>query len=111
MNSLSKKIYLQLNPPTDDDTLGDKDRILNSLKDQYENIEMPYKVVRSLYPLCRNCDFNITVTLVKREYDWVITKVESGDRTSEHYGLAVDLGSTTVIMELVDLNTGKVILG
>lgn len=34
-------------------------------------------------------------------------ELEAGDTTREHYGLAVDLGSTTVVARLFDCNTGK----
>lgn len=109
MKSLSEKIYLQLDMPIEEDTLGDKDRIINKLKDKYENITMPYKVVKKLYPMCRDNDFKITVTLLNRENDWIIINVEGGDTTDSHYGLAVDLGSTTIIMQLVNLNNGEVL--
>ena len=69
----------------------------------------PLKVLRKLYSLCRNANFDITVTLVYRGSDWVVTDVEGGDTTARHYGLAVDYGSTTVIMQLIDLNSGAVI--
>ena len=109
MKMLSEKIYLQLNMPNENDTLGDKDRILDSLKNKYINVIMPYKIVKKLYPMCRENDFKSTVTLVKRENDWIITNVEGGDTTDSHYGLAVDLGSTTIAMQVVNLNNGQVI--
>lgn len=49
------------------------------------------------------------MTLVYRETDWVVTAVEPGNRRHWHYGLAVDYGSTTIVMQLVDLNSGAVI--
>lgn len=109
MNSLSEKIYLQLECPSDDNTKGDKDRIIESLENKYENIIMPYKVIKTLYPMCRDNNFNITVTLLKRESDWIITNVEPGDTSKNNYGLAVDMGSTTMVMQLVDLNDGTIL--
>ena len=97
--------------PSDEDTLGDKDRIIKALEEKYTNVVMPYNVVKTLYPMCRNSSFKITVTMIKKEYNWLITKVESGNTSKNHYGLAVDLGSTTIIMQLVDLNNGQVIAG
>ena len=38
-----------------------------------------------------------------------MTDVEAGDTRQMHYGLAVDYGSTTIVMQLVDLNTGAVV--
>lgn len=106
---LCEKIYLELDMPSNEDTVGDKDRIINKLKDEYNNIIMPYEIVKMLYPMCRNNDFKITVTLIKRENDWIITNIEGGNTTKNNYGLAVDLGSTTIIMQLVNLNNGQVI--
>ena len=75
----------------------------------YDHVTMPLRVIRKLYPMCRDANFDITVSLVQRETDWVVTDVEPGDRRQYHYGLAVDYGSTTIVMQLVDLNSGSVI--
>jgi len=110
MGGFSKKEYLRLKMPTEEVSVSDQKRIelaLNTLG--YESVTFPLKVLRKLYPLCRNAGFDITVTLVHREHDWVITDVEAGDTTGHHYGLAVDYGSTTIVMQLVDLNSGTVI--
>ena len=110
MDGFSKKEYLSLKMPTEEIPVSDQKRIelaLNTLG--YAPVTFPLKVLRKLYPLCRNAGFDITVTLVHREFDWVVTDVEAGDTTAHHYGLAVDYGSTTIVMELVDLNSGAVI--
>ena len=110
MGSFSKKEYLRLKMPTEEVAISDHRRIelaLNALG--YQPVIFPLKVLRKLYPLCRNAGFDITVTLVHREWDWAVTDVEAGDTTSHHYGLAVDYGSTTIVMQLVDLNSGAVI--
>ena len=110
MAGFSKKEYLSLKMPTEEVAVSDQRRIelaLNALG--YEQVVFPLKVLRKLYPLCRDAGFDITVTLVHRESDWVITDVEAGNTTAHHYGLAVDYGSTTIVMQLVDLNSGAVI--
>ena len=96
--------------PTQDAPISDQRRIelaLNILG--YDHVTFPLQVLRRLYPLCRDADFDITVTLVHREHDWVVTCVEPGDTTAHHYGLAVDYGSTTVVMQLLDMNSGALI--
>ena len=110
MKSFSEKVFLQLNMPTEDVPLSDQQRIrlaLNTLG--YEPVTMPLSILRQLYPMCRVNGFDITVTLVWKGTEWVVTKVEPGDTTQTHYGLAVDYGSTTIVMELVDLHSGSVI--
>lgn len=110
MNNFVTKEYLSLKMPSEDLPISDHQRILLALNSiGYENIQFPLSAVRKLYPLCRDAGFDITVTLVHREYDWVVTDVESGDTTKVLYGLAVDYGSTAIIMQMIDLNSGKVI--
>lgn len=110
MEGFSKKEYLQLKIPTEEMPVSDHKRIELALKVLgYEQVVFPLKVLRKLYPLCRDAEFDITVTLVHREFDWVVTDVEAGDATSHHYGLAVDYGSTTIVMQLIDMNSGVVI--
>jgi uncharacterized 2Fe-2S/4Fe-4S cluster protein (DUF4445 family) len=51
----------------------------------------------------------VTATLsVSNNYPEIIN-VEAGDRTGVNYGLAVDLGTTTVVAFLVDLTNGKIL--
>lgn len=110
MGGFGKKEYLRLKMPSEDMAVSDQRRIelaLNTLG--YEQVTFPLKVLRKLYPLCRDAGFDITVTLVHREFDWIVTDVEPGDTTAHHYGLAVDYGSTTIVMQMVDLNSGAVI--
>ena len=110
MKGFSEKIYLSLKMPTEDVPVSDQQRILLALEALgYAHVTIPLPVLRKLYPLCRDADFDITVTLVHRETDWVAVNVEPGDRTQHHYGLAVDYGSTTIVMQLVDMVSGAVI--
>ncbi len=110
MNGFSVKLYLSLKTPTEDVPVSDQKRILLALEALgYEHVTIPLSVLQLLYPMCRNANFDITVTLVRRESDWVLVKAEPGDNTRQHYGLAVDYGSTTIVMELVDMNSGAVI--
>lgn len=110
MNAFSHKEFLSLKMPTEDISVSDQKRIELALRELgYQEVRFSLKVLRKLYPLCRNANFDITVTLVQLERDWVVMDVEPGDTTLHHYGLAVDYGSTTIVMELVDLNSGMVI--
>lgn len=110
MQSFSEKVFLNIVPPTEEDPVSDQGRIRQALAAQgYQNVKMPLQVLQRLYPMCRDCGYRITATLVYREEDWIVTAVEPGDTCSAHYGLAMDYGSTTVVMQMVDLNTGAVI--
>jgi len=110
MEGYSEKLYLKLSPPTEDDRMSDRRRILQALRERgCHNPRMPLHVLGTLYPMCRDCGYEITVSVVWSEDGWTVTSVEPGDTRQCHYGLAVDYGSTTIVMELVDMNTGETI--
>ena len=51
----------------------------------------------------------ITATLSRGNTPPEIIDVESGDRTSSNYGLAIDVGTTTIVVLLIDLTNGKIL--
>lgn len=110
MNGFSQKIYLNIQPPTEDDTTGDRERILLALEEQgFSPISMTLSALQKLYPLCRDHRFSVTLTLVHRNAEFLVTDVEAGDTTAQHFGLAVDLGSTTVVMQMIRMTDGTVL--
>ena len=110
MRGLSEKVFLRLEAPSEEEHVSDQMRIRQGLEEKgYRDIRFSLAALRTLYPLCREAGWEITVTLVHEEQGILITAVEAGDRTREHYGLAVDYGSTTILMQIVDMNTGEVL--
>ncbi len=105
MKPLAEKRFLQLKKPDGEDGLADRERLLQALDGS--NITIPVRVLRTLYPLIPNAGYQVTVTLSPAEHGWEIIRVEPGDTTDRLYGLALDIGSTTLEMELLDLTTGK----
>ena len=110
IQGLSEKVFLRLEAPSEEEHVSDQMRIRQGLEENgYRDIRFSLEALRTLYPLCREAGWEITVTLVHEEQGILITAVEAGDRTREHYGLAVDYGSTTILMQIVDMNTGEVL--
>lgn len=110
MERFSEKVFLQLKMPSEEAPYSDQERIQAALSVLgYDNVTVPLMVLQTLYPMCRDCDYDITVTLAFHDTDWIVTCVEPGDTTGQHYGLAVDYGSTTIVMQLIDLSSGSVI--
>lgn len=111
MNGLSQKRYLELPLPTEDDPRSDQQRILDSLAAAgvEERVHMPVHILWKLYPLLDNAKWKITVSLAWNGENWEMVEIEEGDTTAQHYGLAVDLGSTTVVARLLDCNSGEIL--
>jgi uncharacterized 2Fe-2S/4Fe-4S cluster protein (DUF4445 family) len=111
------KYYLELPPPTLDDNTSDLFRLMRGIKQGYNIIDLPidFEVIRKLPEVLREKDFKVTVTtllesdLLAKGRSSRITNIESGDTRNKHYALAVDVGTTTVCAQLLDLNRGKIL--
>lgn len=109
MNAFSQKIYLELPAPGQGDITADRERLLQGLEATFSPLALSYKTYKKYAAVCRKAGFKVTCTLVYAGTHWELTRIEAGDTTAENYGLAVDLGSTTVIIQSIDLNTGQVL--
>ena len=95
-----QKRYLELAEPDLADQASDLERVLAQLDDLEPRAELP--VLRTLGRTLRAADYKVTAVVV----DDVLIAVEPGDTTGRRYGIAFDLGTTTVVATLLDLGTG-----
>ena len=96
----AQKRYLELAEPSLSDQRTDLERVLAEMDDLELRVGLP--VVRRLGRVLRGADFKVTAVIV----DDLLTDVQPGDTTSRLYGIAFDLGTTTVVATLLDLATG-----
>lgn len=106
---LSRKIYLELTEPTKENNSSYQERILCALQQLGVEAVMSLSVLRTLYPLCDEARWRVTVSLAYDGARWNVVRLEAGNTQDEHYGLAADLGSTSVVIRLVDCNTGETV--
>jgi len=106
------KIFLKLTPPDPLNNLPDVTRLVEHLKaDAGERgLEVTLSVIRKISKVIREDDFNVTATLIRPVRDGgksSVVNVQSGDHTSKNYAIAMDIGTTTIYGQLVDLATAK----
>jgi len=108
---LVKKVYLELPVPTLEDNISDIDRITRELKkiSSYEKYEISLPCLQNLTEKLRAHRWKVTVTFARHNSIGRILQIEGGDTSGKHYGLAVDVGTTTVVVQLINLKTGKVV--
>lgn len=101
------KHYIELPEPTVDDNISDADRLLRELKRQYgmDDTSVSFGVLRILSERLRSAGWKVTVTISYSGKEHKIVNVESGDAEKQHYGIAIDIGTTTICGQLLD--TGK----
>lgn len=109
-----EKRYLELPPPSDQDRLPDVTRLISYLKARYDEHRLVVRlpVIRKIPDLLRSSDFKVTATLarpVQPGRKTHIINIEPGDTTARNFALAVDIGTTTVYGQLIDLISGAVL--
>ncbi|HHE47907.1 MAG TPA: DUF4445 domain-containing protein [Candidatus Acetothermia bacterium] len=90
-------------PPSRGDRRADLERLCAALG---EEVEVPLSVLAKLPEVLRTGDFQITVTRVGRK----VVEVEPGAQAKGPYGLALDIGTTTLAAYLLDLGKGEELL-
>ena len=105
---------IQLPPPNAQDNSPDMTRLINHLKLKYNEhqlvVDLP--VIRKVVDEVRKQDFNVTVTIarpVREGSKNAILNVHAGDTTEHNYAIAMDIGTTTVYGQLLNLNNGEVL--
>lgn len=109
-NNVEKK-YIELDEPSLDDNISDVDRLERQVRQDlgFEGIDFRLDILKRLPIVLREDNFKITITYVKKKNKITILNIESGNKEGELYGLAVDIGTTSVVVCLVNLITNEVI--
>jgi uncharacterized 2Fe-2S/4Fe-4S cluster protein (DUF4445 family) len=98
------KVHLRLAEPTLEDQRSDLARVLEGLRDESWEARPDPGLWRELPGVLRSSDWSVTAVLVGDE----LIGLEPGDTTGWAYGLALDIGTTTVVGALTNLKTGAV---
>jgi uncharacterized 2Fe-2S/4Fe-4S cluster protein (DUF4445 family) len=96
-----QKRYVELEEATLEDQTSDLERLLAAMDDVEPRV--PLDLMRSLGRTLRDSDWKVTAVLV----DDLLIDVEPGDTSDRRHALAFDLGTTTVVATLLDLETGQ----
>lgn len=109
---LGIKWVIQVPPPQTEDGLSDLDRLIRATQQQWGKREVicELDVIRSLAKALRMQGGQVTATIIREDDRLHITQIQPGDKTTDHHGIAVDIGTTTVAVQLIDLITGKILV-
>jgi len=107
LEPLVAKCFIELETPTLENPLADADRLLETLRTKtgVEVDSMRFSVLKGLSKILRESDWKVTVTAWNRE----VIAVQKGDTSDSCYGLAVDIGTSKVVLLLVDLQSGSTV--
>ncbi|WP_298848858.1 ASKHA domain-containing protein [uncultured Ruegeria sp.] len=112
MDPATRLYFVVVEEPDMHSPTGDLERLERALREQWniEAVTADLTLMSKLQPVLRKGKWEVTVAVHKDHKDSVARVVEiwPGLHESGLYGLAIDLGSTTIAAHLTDLETGEV---
>ncbi len=110
-NPITVKLFLKVPQPKLEDGLSDLDRLTRSIHRKLKKQQVRYTLptIRSVADTLRADEGNVTVTMVNEIGLCDIIDIEPGDHSKENFGIAIDVGTTTVAVKLVSLSDSKII--
>ncbi|KJS40665.1 MAG: drug:proton antiporter [Roseovarius sp. BRH_c41] len=112
MDPATRLYFVEVEEADMHEPTGDFERLKRALKSQWEidDIRADLSLLSKLQPVLRKGKFQVTVALHRGHADAAaqILEIWPGLHEGGLFGLAIDLGSTTVAAHLTDLETGEV---
>lgn len=112
MDPATRLYFVEVDEADMHEPTGDFERLKRALKTQWDidGIEADLSLISKLQPVLRKGKFQVTVALHRGHTDAhaKVLEIWPGLHEGGLYGLAIDLGSTTVAAHLTDLETGEV---
>ena len=112
MDPATRLYYVEVQEPDMHEPTGDLERVARALEAQWDipEISTEFSTLAKLQPVLRKGGWKITVALHRDDHDAVPRLIAAWPGLHEGgiYGLAIDLGSTTIAAHLTDLDTGEV---
>jgi len=103
---------VSLTPPSLQDNTADAERLIRAIKSNLETdavVDIDLYLLRQLPGLLRKWNYNVRCIFLKDRTRWILTGITSSTDTVPIAGLAVDLGTTTVVLRIIDLSTDQIL--
>lgn len=110
---LVDKLHLELPQPSLKDNLSDHRRLYREIRRRRDVpiLQVGLTMLREIPTILRDNRWTVTATLGRKGDTTELLQVEGGDTSGRNYGVAVDIGTSTVVVHLVDLNSSKTVDG
>ena len=103
---------ITMTPPSLKDNTADVDRLVNAIKQKTDNawVTIDFPLVKKLPELLRQFNYRVSGVLFKDRGGYILLDVIGQEDDLPVCGLAVDLGTTRIVVQLVHLGTGETLL-
>jgi len=105
-----KRVSPRLSPPSLKDNTADVDRLVKGIKKGLgdEEVSVDFAQIRGVTRSLRNHDYEVSAVLFQEHNCWHLIDVFGAKGGANIYGLALDLGSSTLVLRLMDLESGGI---
>lgn len=105
------KRYVEMDPPSLKDNVSDLTRLVKAISRQHgiNGISTDFRVIMKLSRILRAADWKVTVTLVFTRKGYKLINIEAGDNRQQNYSIVLDIGTTTIFGQILNLNECKVV--
>ncbi len=104
---ITGRLFMKLPPPTLDDNISDLERLKRALSSEGLGcLRIPFRTLKNLADTVRDKGWEVTLCTIQSEGCEEVTNILSGDRTTPRYGVAIDIGTTTLVVYIIDLTDG-----
>ncbi len=86
---------------------GDLESTVSSLKSPTSQLHIDLDVLKRLPRALRENDWQVTVTITSSRDEPEVIDVQPMAESRHNYGIGIDVGTTTVVVHLLDLDTGS----
>ena len=108
---LAVKWLFQVAPPRLEDGLSDLDRLTRAIQHDWGKKPVEYSLLglRKLAHALRAAEGRVTATIVRDSGRLHVVNIEPGDTTLRHYAIAIDVGTTTIAVQLINLAVAQIV--
>ena len=98
-------------PPQLESGLSDLDRLTRAIQQDWGKQPVEYSLlgIRKLADTLRAAEGQVTATIVRDSGRLHVINIEPGDTTLRHYAMAVDVGTTTIAVQLINLAVAQIV--
>ena len=110
IDPLTTRIVLQLPPPSLNDNISDLERLKRELFSKGLGcLRVPFRFLINLARTVRKKNWEITLCVIHRGECDEITNIYQGDQRTPQYAVALDIGTTTLVVYLINLTDGNLV--
>jgi uncharacterized 2Fe-2S/4Fe-4S cluster protein (DUF4445 family) len=111
VNPAVSKRYIELQRPSIDDNVSDLRRLEREFQAKYgrTDISIDFPVLKTLNTTLRDADWKVTVTVIETGRGIEIVNVEPGNTGDRNYSIVIDVGTTTISAQILDLANCSVV--